>query len=222
MSTRAWGTILVIVALLTVGSLVFLQNRGAPRPSTYEDIGTELGSGRIERPDVGIAVTTPAGWAAWQPSTDFQDWWNAGTWVHLWMEPEATTDEWWMGTCDIGQDCDLERMVTAGGEAYCWVADDTELAAEAGWRSPATPARDIAAGLAAQEGWSAIETAVEELPNGEASVLRAVDPNGWQQEIWHLTDGARWYRVLCGVLDSDLQPRTLSETFEFMPLPAEY
>mgnify|MGYP001816886466 FL=1 len=219
MSYRAWGTIIVVVALLIVGSLVFLQTSGSPRPSTYEDIGTELGSGRIERPEAGFAITTPPGWRAWAPSTDWQDWWGAGAVVHLWMEPASDAAEWWMGTCDIGEECDLERMVDAGGHAYCWVLDDTELAAEADWTSPALPAGKTASGLAEQQGWTEIGTAVEALPSGEASVVRAVDPNGWSQEMWYLTDGDRWYRLICGVLDSDVEPRAIAETLEFRPIP---
>ena len=219
-SYRAWGTIIVVVALIIGGSVLFLQSSGSPRPTTYADIGTELGDGRVERQDIGFAVTTPPGWTAWQPSPSFQDWWGAGTWVHLWMEPTPVSDEWWMGTCDIGEECAYERMVAAGGEAYCWVVDDTEFAAEAEWSDVRVPAVETATGLADLEGWSVFETALEELPRSTASVVRAVDPNGWPQEIWHLTDGERWYRILCGILDSDVEPAGIAESFEILPLPA--
>jgi hypothetical protein len=218
-SYRAWGTIIAIVALMIVGAMLFLQTSGSARPTSYADIGTELGDGRIERSDIGFAVTTPPGWTAWQPSPAFQDWWGAGTWVHLWMEPAPTRDTWWMGTCDIGEACAYERMVAAGGEAYCWIVDDTDLASEQAWGTVSTPAESTASGLAGQEGWSDFDTAVEQLPNGAASVVRATDPNGWPQEIWHLSDGERWYRVLCGILDSDVEPATIAESFEFLPPP---
>ena len=218
MSYRAWGTIIVVVALIIVGSVVFLQTSNSPRPSTHEDIGTELGGGRIELPDAGIAITTPSDWTAWRPSTSWQDWWAAGTVVHLWMEPSSDAEEWWMGTCGIGEDCTLDRMVAAGGEAYCWIVDDTELAAEAEWSGPASPAARTAAGLAEQEGWTEIGTALEQLPSGEASVVRAVDPNGWPQWMWHLTDGERWSRLICSVLDGETDPRAIAETLEFLPL----
>ncbi|MEX1335857.1 MAG: hypothetical protein AB1Z66_11200 [Candidatus Limnocylindrales bacterium] len=218
MSRRAWATILVIVALIIVGSFAFLQTSGSPRPTTYGDIGTELGSGRIERPEPGFAVTTPHGWTAWEPSTDFQDWWGAGTVVHLWLEPAPEADEWWMGTCDIGEDCTLERMVEAGGEAYCWIVDDTELATDEGWSGPAVPASLTATGLAGQPGWTAIDTTLEVLPSGEAGLVRGVDPNGWSQHIWHLSDGGHWFRLLCGVLDGDVEPRSIAESFEFLPV----
>ena len=218
-SYRAWGTIIVVVALIIGGSMLFLQSSGSARPSTYGDIGTELGDGRIERLDIGFAVTAPPGWTAWQPSPAFQDWWGAGTWVHLWMEPAPVTDAWWMGTCDIGEECGYERMVEAGGEAYCWIVDDTDLASEQAWGTVSTPAESTASGLAGQEGWSDFDTAVEQLPNGAASVVRATDPTGWPQEIWHLSDGKRWYRVLCGILDSDVEPATIAESFEFLPTP---
>ncbi len=219
-SYRAWATILVVVGVIIVGSLWFLQSSGSPRPTTYEEIGTELGSGRIERAEHGFAVTAPAGWTAWEPSTGFQDWWGAGTWVRLWMEPTPTagTQEWWMGTCGIGEDCTLVRMVEAGGEAFCWIVEDDEIAAELGWNSPAEPAEQTATGATDELGWSEVSTAVEDLPSGEAAMVRAVDPNGWPQEIWHFRDGERWNRLLCSMLDSDIEPRSIAETFEFLPL----
>lgn len=215
---RFWAAIVVVVALIIVGSFFFLETSNSPRPRTYDDIGSELGSGRIVRPEQGFAVTTPPGWMAWEPSTGFQDWWGADTVVHLWMEPAAETETWWMGTCGIGQRCTHERMVEAGGEAYCWIIDDTELANEAAWSGPATPAAQIATGLAAQEGWSEVGTAIETMPNGEAAMVRATDPNGWPQQMWHVTDGDRWFRLMCGLLDSDVQPRTIVESLEFLPV----
>jgi hypothetical protein len=215
-SARAWATVVVVALIIIGGSLYFMQNSGSPPPSTYDDIGIELGSGRIERPEHGFAVTTPPGWTAWEPSTGFQDWWGADTWVRLWMEPEPTSEAWWMSACEIGEECTLERMVGAGGRAFCWVVDDTELAAEAGWSGPAVPAERTATGVAAEDGWSDISTAVDELPSGEAAMVRAVDPNGWPQEIWHLRDGERWNRLLCSMLDHDVDPRSIAETFEFI------
>lgn len=220
MSRRAWTTIVVVVVLIIAGSLVFLQTSGAPRPTTYSEIGAELGSGHIERPGPGFAVTTPPGWTAWAPSTDFQDWWGAGTVVHLWMEPAGQTEDWWMGTCGIGEDCTLERMVAAGGEAYCWIIDDSELAAEDGWSGPAVPAALTADGLAEQPGWTDLEASLEVLPDGTAGLVRGVDPNGWSQQVWHFNDRERWFRLLCGVLDSEVEPRAIAETFEFLPTPA--
>lgn len=220
MGYRFWAVTFIVVGLVIGASIIFLQTSGAPRPSTYDDIGADLGGGRVERPDVGFAVTAPPGWTAWEPSTGFQDWWGAETRVYLWMEPGATTEEWWMGTCGIGEQCTYERMVEAGGEAYCWVVDDTELAAEADWNSPAIPAALTARGLAEQEGWTAVGTAVEELSDREAGMVRAVDPNGWPQQFWFLTDGDRWFRLMCGVLDSGVEPRSIAETFEFL-LPPE-
>lgn len=219
MSYRAWASIIIAVALTILGSFLFLQSIGTVRPSTYEDIGTEHGGGRIERPDVGFAITTPAGWSAWEPSTGWQDWWGADTVVHLWLEPASEAETWWMGTCDMGEECTRERMVEAGGEAYCWIVDDTEFAAEAEWSGPAMPAALTATGLAEQEGWTEIGTALEELPSGEASMVRAVDPNGWPQQVWHMTDGERWFRLICGVLDGDTEPRQIAEAFEFLPPP---
>ena len=219
MGYRAWATIIVVVALVILGSFLFLQSSGTQRPSTYEDIGSELGSGRIERPDVGFAITAPNGWSAWEPSTGWQDWWGADTVVHLWLEPGSDSETWWMGACDIGEECTRERMVEAGGEAYCWIVDDTELAAQAEWSGPAMPAALTATGLAEQEDWTEIGTALEELPSGEASMVRAVDPNGWPQQTWHMTDGDRWFRLICGVLAGDTEPREIAETFEFLPLP---
>lgn len=214
---RFWAVILIVVAVIIVGSLYFMQTSGSPRPATYADIGIELGSGRIEYPEHGFSLTTPPGWAAWEPSTGFQDWWGADGLVRIWMEPAPQTDAWWMDSCDIGDECTLERMVEAGGEAFCWIVDDTELASEAGWSSPATPARLTATGVAEQEGWSEISTVVDDLPSGEAAMVRAVDPNGWPQEIWHLSDGDRWNRLFCSMLDSDVEPRSIAETFEFIP-----
>ncbi len=218
MGFRFWAAIVVVVALIVMGSLVFLQANNAARPSTYDDIGNNLGSGRIERPEQGFAVTTPPGWTAWQPSTDFQDWWGAEAVVHLWMEPTPETETWWMSTCGLREECTLERMVAAGGQAYCWILDDTELAAEAEWSGPSIPAAQVATGLASQEGWSEIGTATAELPVGEGAMVRAVDPNGWSQQMWHLTDGDRWFRLMCGVLDSDVEPRAIAETFELLPI----
>ena len=220
-SYRAWATIIILVAMIILGSIWFLQTSGSPRPSTYEEIGTELGSGRIDLAEHGFAVTTPEGWTAWEPSTDFQDWWGANVWVRLWMEPtpEPGTEEWWMGTCGIGEECTLERMVEVGGEAFCWVVDDSELAAEADWDGPATPA-ELTATSAEEQGWTEVSTAVEALPSGEAAMMRATDPNGWPQEIWHLSDGERWHRVFCSVLDSDVEPIQVAQTFEYLPPPA--
>ena len=55
--------------------------------------------------------------------------------------------------------------------------------------------------------------------SGEASMVRAIDPNGWPQQMWHMTDGDRWFRLICGVLAGDTEPREIAETFEFLPLP---
>ena len=222
-SYRAWAMVMLVVTLVIIGSIYFLQTTGEPRPETYEDIGVELGGGRVDRSEHGFAVTLPPGWTAWEPSTGFQDWWGADTWVRLWMEPAPTSqsEEWWMGGCGIGEQCTLERMVAAGGEAFCWIVDDTELAAEAGWATPAIPAAQTATGVATQDGWSEIGTAVEDLPSGEAAMVRAVDPNGWPQEIWHLNDGDRWNRLFCSMLDSDVEPRSIAETFEFLPVTVE-
>ena len=81
------------------------------------------------------------------------------------------------------------------------------------------PAALTATGLAEQEDWTEIGTALEELPSGEASMVRAIDPNGWPQQMWHMTDGDRWFRLICGVLAGDTEPREIAETFEFLPLP---
>ena len=50
MSYRAWTFLIVVLAILIVGSLYFLQVGVPSRPTTYDDIGTELGSGRVEQP----------------------------------------------------------------------------------------------------------------------------------------------------------------------------
>ena len=221
MSRRAWATLIAVVAFIIAGSLYFLQASGAARPSAYGDIGLEVGRGRIELPDAGFALTAPPGWLAWDPSTGFQDWWGADQVVQLWLEPAGDDETWWMGTCGIGEQCTRERMVEAGGEAYCWVIDDTELAAEAGWNSSAVPAALTATSLAEQGGWTDIRTANVELPAGRASVVRGVDPNGWLQEMYYLNDGERWFRLICGVLESDVEPISVAETFEFLPASSE-
>jgi hypothetical protein len=213
-----WGTVVVVVMLIIIGSAFYLQSSGTPRPRTYADIGMALGGGRVERPDPGFAITIPPGWQAWAPSTGWQDWWGADTVVQLWLEPSSDAETWWMSTCDVGEECTRERMVEAGGEAYCWVLDDTALAVEAEWKGPPDPAAATAGGLAEQDGWTQVGTAATELLSGEASMVRAVDPNGWPQEMWHVTDGDRWFRLICGMLDSDIEPRSIAETIEFLPL----
>ena len=105
----------------------------------------------------------------------------------------------------------------AAAAAFIGSQIDTELAAEAGWSGPAMPAALTATGLAEQEDWTEIGTALEELPSGEASMVRAIDPNGWPQQMWHITDGDRWFRLICGVLAGDTEPREIAETFEFLP-----
>ena len=47
-------------------------------------------------------------------------------------------------------------------------------------------------------------------------MFEAVDPNGWEQSIHHLTDGDRWLRLICGVLDSDVEPGSVARTLEFL------
>jgi hypothetical protein len=216
-SRRAWVILVGVVAVIIIGSLTFLTNSGTPRPMTYGDIGTELGTGRIERPEIGFAVTTPPGWHAWEPSTRFQDWWGADEVVHLWMEPANDRAEWWMGTCGVGEACTRERMVEAGGQAYCWFVDDTQIARDGEWTGLSTPLELAAGGLSEEDGWLELSTAVEDLPSGQAGVIEVVDPNGWQQTVHHHTDGERWFRHICGVLDSDVDPRSIAESFEFLP-----
>lgn len=215
MSTRAWATILVIVVGLIVVSLVFLQTVNPPRPTTYAEIGPELGSGRIERTEQGFAVTTPEGWTAWAPAASFQDWWGSDRVVQLWMEPAAESETWWMSACGIGDECTRERMVEAGGEAYCWILEDTELAEELGWSGPDDP-MGLTVETAEREEWTDVRTATEELPAGTAGVFEAIDPNGWEQSIRYVTDGERWLRLLCGVLDSDVEADSIARTLEFL------
>ena len=216
MSLRAWLTILAVVVVIIVGSLFFLQNANEPVPTTYEEIGAEIGSGRIERAEAGFAVTTPEGWRSWDPSTTFQDWWGAGTLMLLWMEPAAETEEWWLSACSVGEECTRERMVEAGGEAYCWYIDDTELAGEEGWSDPVAAAEILTTAFEDDGNWTDVRTTSTDLPSGPAGIVSATDPNGWQQVIYHLSDGDRWYRQICGLLESDLDPGTVAATFEFL------
>jgi len=216
-SSRAWVTLVVVALIVIAGSLTFLQDRGLPRPTTYDDIGTELGGGRVERTEAGFAITAPDGWLAWEPAPAFGDWWGADSVVELWTEP-AGDGEWWMGACGVGEDCTRDRMAAAGGQAYCWVVDDTARARDAGWTDLAEIAAATAAGLARQEGWTGIGTAVEERPDGmTAAMVHATDPNGWDQTIYHLNAGERWFRLVCGVIDSTFEPRSVAATFEILP-----
>ena len=216
MSYRAWTFLIAVVAILIVGSLYFLQVGVPSRPTTYDDIGAELGSGRVEQPAAGFAITTPEGWLAWEPSHDFQDWWGASQVVRLWMEPRSEADDWWMADCGIADDCTREHMIAAGGEAYCWVIEDTATARDDGWTEVATPV-DLSTAALTADGWTDVTGSTEALPNGAAGFVSATDPNGWRQSFISVSDGDRWLRLICGVLDSDVDPLTIASTLEFLP-----
>ena len=79
----------------------------------------------------------------------------------------------------------------AGGEAWCWFVDDSRVARDGKWASLSIPLELAANGLSEED--------------------------GWQQTVHHHTDGERWFRHTCGVLDSDVDPRSIAESFEFLP-----
>lgn len=39
-------------------------------------------------------------------------------------------------------------------------------------------------------------------------------------DFLHLTDGQRWLRPWCGHLETEIDPRSIAETIECLPLPS--
>ena len=197
----------VAVSAITVvigAGYVFGAVSSAVGPSLH--LGADLGSGRIERPEAGFAVTFP----------------------DVWVVSEATpeTDEFMFGDLEQQQQANQTTVVLAelpsllSRDKVCMVVDFTPLAElPPRWKSVDDATAAFWAGISEASDSEGVRSSYHVLDAGRTGHVSGDYADGGTFDMYFFTDLEAWFYLECQSAEPPPADRWLSiaESFEFLP-----
>jgi hypothetical protein len=161
-----------------------------------------LGSGRIERPEEGFAITVPDDWTVEEVDPA----------AHAWLFDSLDPAERALRTTVLWAD-------QPDSDGFCTIVDFTRLAEEPPpWTS--VEAATASYWFASESNPEIVrtESSIEDLPAGRVGHIIAADTDDWTYGAYYFTDGDAWLYLECWSPDPpEDEWLSVAQSFEFLP-----